>query len=212
MVEQQLRGRGITDQRVLESMGRIPREAFVEDDVRPRAYDDHALAIEQGQSISQPYMVARMTELLDPKPGDRILELGTGSGYQAAVLADLGASVISLERHAPLARQARQRIEALGLGHLVMIETADGSLGDPARGPYDGIVVTAAAPSVPQALRDQLTNGGRLVIPVGARERQTLTLVVRHGDSWQDSTHGYCVFVPLIGPGGFPPQDEPLGA
>jgi protein-L-isoaspartate(D-aspartate) O-methyltransferase len=204
MVEQQLRDRGIRDERVLAAMGSIPRERFIDEGIRSRAYADEAVPIDAGQTISQPWVVARMTELLAPQPGDRILELGTGSGYQAAILAKLGAHVTSLERHAVLAAKARERLDTLDLPGSVAIRTVNGSLGDPAGAPYDGIIVTAAAPSVPTELRDQLADGGRLVIPVGPRDHQILTLVERHGDDWRDTPHGAVVFVPLIGPGGFP--------
>jgi protein-L-isoaspartate(D-aspartate) O-methyltransferase len=204
MVEQQLRDRGIRDERVLAAMGSIPRERFLGPVGRARAYADEAVPIDAGQTISQPWIVARMTELLAPQPGDRILELGTGSGYQAAILAKLGAHVTSLERHAVLAATARERLDTLDLPGSVAIRTANGSLGDPGGAPYDGIIVTAAAPSIPTELREQLADGGRLVIPVGPRDHQILTLVERHGDDWRDTPQGAVVFVPLIGRGGFP--------
>jgi protein-L-isoaspartate(D-aspartate) O-methyltransferase len=205
MVEHQLRDRGVRDERVLAAMGAVPREAFVPDASRRDAYADGALPIESGQTISQPLMVAKMTERLEVEPGDRILEIGTGSGYQAAILAWLGAEVTSLERQAVLIPLARQRLAALGplLSGSVEVREADGSLGDPAGAPWDGIIVTAAAPAVPQELREQLGEGGHLVIPVGSRDRQILTVVTRHGNEWHERPDGYCVFVPLIGPGGF---------
>jgi protein-L-isoaspartate(D-aspartate) O-methyltransferase len=149
-------------------------------------------------------MVARMTELLAVRPGDRVLELGTGSGYQAAVLAWLGARVTSLERHAELANAARERLSDLGLGDRVEIRVEDGSLGDPAGAPWDGIIVTAAVPAIPVELRDQLAEGGRLVVPVGSRDEQILIRVIRRGKDWIETPHGACIFVPLVGPGGFP--------
>jgi protein-L-isoaspartate(D-aspartate) O-methyltransferase len=208
MVRDQLRGRGIRDERVLEAMSTIPRERFIDDRHRGEAYADEAVPIELGQTISQPWMVARMTELLAPRPGDRVLELGTGSGYQAAILAQLGATVTTIERHPGLAASARDRLAELGFGgDRVQVRAADGSLGDPEGAPWDGIIVTAAAPTIPTELREQLADGGRLVIPVGPRDRQVLTLVVRDGNEWRDTPHGACVFVPLIGPGGFPERE-----
>jgi protein-L-isoaspartate(D-aspartate) O-methyltransferase len=207
MVERQLRGRGILDERVLASMAAIPRDRFVPPGILSHAYSDDALPIEAGQSISQPYIVARMTELLEPRPGMRVLEVGTGSGYQAAVLAQLGCGVISVERHAELADAARDRLTALGLAERVRIEVGDGSVGRPEDAPFDGIVVTAAAPRVPLPLTEQLADGGRLVVPVGPRERQELVLVIRHGETLERHDCGGCVFVPLVGASGFSEEE-----
>jgi protein-L-isoaspartate(D-aspartate) O-methyltransferase len=205
MVARQLRARGIADERVLLAMSQMPREEFVRPSERGLAYADEALPIEAGQTISQPYMVARMTELLAPRAGDRILEVGTGSGYQAAILALLGASVLTIERQAELAALARARLTRLGLGGAVEVRVGDGSVGDRAGAPWDGIIVTAAAPSIPASLRDQLSpEGGRLVIPVGDRRRQDLLLVTRRGNEWLETNDGPCVFVPLVGAEGFP--------
>ena len=203
MVARQLRDRGITDERVLAAMGAVPREVFVPDPVRRDAYADEALPIGAGQTISQPYMVAKMTEDLAVGPGDRVLEIGTGSGYQAAILAWLGAEVTTLERQVSLIPEARANLAAVGLDAAVTIREADGSLGDPEGAPWDGIIVTAAAPAVPQALREQLRDGARLVIPVGSRDRQRLMVVTRHGDEWLDVPDSACIFVPLIGAAGF---------
>ena len=203
MVADQLRRRGIADERVLDAMGRIPRERFIGQSAQRHAYDDEALPIEAGQTISQPYIVARMTELLAPRPGDRILEIGTGSGYQAAVLADLGARVTTIERHEDLAATARERLAELGFGEAVDVRVGDGSLGLPDEGPWDGIIVTAAAPDISLALREQLADGARLVIPVGPRDRQILMVVTRRGNDWTERPDGAVVFVPLVGEGGW---------
>jgi protein-L-isoaspartate(D-aspartate) O-methyltransferase len=204
MVETQLRARGIRDERVLGAMAGLPRERFVPEQRRAIAYADEALPIPAGQTISQPWIVARMTELLAPRVGDRVLDIGTGSGYQAAILALLGARVVSIERQPELAASARARLVELGFGDQVEVRLGDGSLGDPTGAPWDGILVAAAAPAIPIPLREQLSpNGGRLVIPVGNRGRQDLLLVVRHGDTWDERNDGPVVFVPLVGEQGF---------
>jgi protein-L-isoaspartate(D-aspartate) O-methyltransferase len=208
MVTQQLHRRGIRDARVLEAMAAVPREAFVPGVPTSLAYDDRALPIDAGQTISQPYMVARMTELLRVKPANRILEIGTGSGYQAAILARLGAQVTTIERHADLAEGARERLAALGIEG-VDVRVGDGSRGDPGGGPWDGIVVTAAAPAIPHSLREQLAVGARLVIPVGPRYQQDLIVVERRGpNDWEEWSDGAVVFVPLVGEGGWS-ESEP---
>ena len=204
MVEVQLRARGIADERVLAAMQAVPRDAFVATYLRRSAYADDALPIEAGQTISQPYIVGRMTELLRVGPDDRVLDIGTGSGYQAAVLAALGCRVVSIERHASLAEAARDRLAQLGYGDRVEVRVGDGSVGDPDGAPWRGIIVAAAAPRVPDALRAQLDpDGGRLVLPVGNRDRQELIVVTRTGDTWAERRDGPVVFVPLIGEEGF---------
>ncbi len=204
MVANQLERRGIRDEHVLEAMASIPREGFVSSVLPTHAYDDRALPIDAGQTISQPYVVARMSELLAIEPGDRILEIGTGSGYQAAVLARLGARVTTIERHAELATGARERLRAAGVEG-VEVRVGDGSRGLPGGEPWDGIIVTAGAPTIPNELRDQLAVGARLVIPVGSRERQELVVIERRApNDWQEWSDGPVVFVPLVGEGGWP--------
>jgi len=204
MVERQLRGRGIADKRVLQAMGTVPRELFVEPGMRRRAYDDAALPIAFGQSISQPYVVARMVELLEPMDGQRVLDIGTGSGYGAAVLAAMGCTVVSIERHARLAEGARDRIRQAGYGDRVDVRIGDGTLGEPLGAPWPRIVVGAAAPRIPETLREQLDpDGGRLVLPVGGQFEQRLVLVVRQGSEWLEQDDGSVVFVPLIGAEGY---------
>ncbi len=203
MVEQQLRQRGIADERVLAAMDRVPRHRFVPRSERWGAYEDAPLPIGQGQTISQPYMVGRMTELLALTPRSTVLEVGTGSGYQAAVLGELAAEVWTIERHETLAAHARTLLEELGYAN-VHVVVGDGSVGLVEQAPFDGIVVTAAAPEVPEALRRQLADGGRLVIPVGDGWMQSLMLVQRSGQHYRESTVLGCRFVPLIGEGGYP--------
>jgi protein-L-isoaspartate(D-aspartate) O-methyltransferase len=204
MVESQLRARGIRDELVLSAMGELPREVFLTPDLAGDAYCDGALPIASGQSISQPYIVGLMTELLVPRPGMRVLEIGTGTGYQAAVLALIGCEVLSIERHPELAAAARARLASLAkadrrLTDRIRIEVGDGSIGWRVRAPFEGIVVTAAAPRVPEPLRRQMADGGRLVIPVGPLGDQELIQVVRRGEGFEERGFGRCVFVPLIG-------------
>ena len=209
MVTTQLRSRGVADERVLAAILAVPREAFVPPALRRAAYADDALPIEAGQTISQPYIVARMTELLAARRGDRVLEIGTGSGYQAAVLAEFGCRVVTIERHAELAESARERLARLGYGDRVEVRVGDGSVGDPGGAPWRGILVAAAAPRVPEALRGQLDrDGGRLVLPVGQPRRQELVVVVRNEDRWSEERAGRVAFVPLIGEAGFAGEER----
>lgn len=203
MVSSQLEGRGIRDARVLEALRRVPRHLFVPESSRRSAYDDTPLPIGQGQTISQPYMVALMTEALHPRPGARVLEVGTGSGYQAAVLAELGCEVHTVECIPELAEGARRRLRSLGYEG-VHVHPADGSLGWSAQAPYAAVLVTAGGPRVPEPLREQLAgNGGVLVIPVGDRLVQTLLRVTRRGDRCREEDLGGCRFVPLVGEEGW---------
>ncbi len=198
-----LRQRGITDQRVLDAMDVVPREEFVPASLQSQAYEDSALPIYERQTISQPFTVAFMTQALRIRPGDRVLEIGTGSGYQAAILAVLGATVISIERHARLSAQARERLQRLG--YAVTCRVGDGTIGYRGGAPYDAIIVTAGAPDVPEALARQLAIGGRMAVPVGDARNQTLYLVTRTDEErWAAEDLGGFAFVPLIGVEGWP--------
>jgi len=198
MVEEQLVRRGITDARVLEAMRKVPRHLFVEEALRDRAYGDHPLPIGEGQTISQPYIVGIMTQLLHLTGTEKVLEIGSGSGYQTAVLAELARRVCSVERIASLAARARATLEAMGYTN-VWVRTADGTFGWPDEAPFDRILVSAAAPAVPEPLFDQLVEGGRMVLPVGDPFAQTLTVVDRVGGEKKISADSGCVFVKLIG-------------
>jgi protein-L-isoaspartate(D-aspartate) O-methyltransferase len=205
MVQEQLRRRGIANDRVLAAMERVPRELFVPEQVRDRAYEDAALPIGGEQTISQPYMVARICEVLALRDRDRVLDVGTGSGYQAAVLAELTAEVHTIERLPELAERAREALEAAGYSS-VRVHIGDGSKGLPEHAPFGAIAVAAAAPEVPTSLYEQLEPGGRLAVPVGGRRGQELRLVVRSPEGPAVLRSVPCRFVPLIGAEGF---DQP---
>jgi protein-L-isoaspartate(D-aspartate) O-methyltransferase len=198
MVKTQLIPRGIADPRVLAAMRKVPRHRFVPSHLWDQAYNDYPLPIGEDQTISQPYIVALMTEILEPREADKVLEIGMGSGYQAAILAELVAQVFTLDRMATLVSSARQVLESLGYQN-IKTRVGDGTEGWPEESPFDGIMVTAAAPQVPRPLTEQLALGGRLVIPVGDRYSQTLTLVRQTRDGLKYEYHGGCRFVPLIG-------------
>ncbi len=206
MVTQQLKGRDIRDERVLEAMGTVPRERFIPETHRHSAYDDHPLGIGNEQTISQPYIVALMSQALMLGPDSNVLEIGTGSGYGAAVLGQLASRVTSIERLPPLAEGARQLLADLGYSNIDVV-CADGTIGWPDAAPYDAIVVTAGGPKVPEALVDQLTEDGRLVIPVACKGGgQQLVRVVRHGHSSTREDLALVRFVPLIGEQGWDPN------
>ncbi len=202
MVETQLVSRGISDPRVLEAMRKVCRHLFVDEALMDQAYSDHPLPIADKQTISQPYIVALMTESLELKGNEKVLEIGTGSGYQAAILAELAARVFSVERLPGLAHRANQVLQKLGYRNVV-VRVADGTLGWPDEAPFDGILVTAGAPKVPQTLVDQLAVGGRLVIPVGGRISQDLILVERTVDGVRETDLGGVRFVDLVGKHGW---------
>jgi len=202
MVERQLRDRGIEDVRVLAAMGRVPREQFLPRRLQRSAYTDSALPIGAGQTISQPWVVAAICQALALRGDERVLEVGTGSGYSAAVLAELAAEVIGIERHEPLARGAATALAEIGVRN-VRVLIGDGSRGYPEEAPFEAIAVHASAPAAPRALLNQLAEGGRLVVPIATKESDDLTLLRRHGDAIERQPIAPCRFVPLIGDEGF---------
>ena len=204
MVERQLRRRGIADERVLVAMGEVPREEFVSERSRSRAYADSALPIGEGQTISQPWIVAAICQALELTGGERVLEVGSGSGYSAAVLAHLAAEVVGIERHESLAAEARRALRRLGIENVELL-VGDGSRGAHERAPFEAIAVHATAPAPPQTLLGQLANGGRLVVPIAADRADLLTVFRRSGDELLREEIGPCRFVPLIGEEGFSP-------
>ena len=204
MVETQIAARGIRDPRVLQVMREIPRHLFVDEGMWDQAYQDHPLPIGEKQTISQPYMVALMTEAAAPTPNDKVLEIGTGSGYQTAILASLCKWVYSVERIRSLAMKARKVLDQLHL-YNVSIKVGDGSEGWEEYAPYNAIIVTAGAPEVPKPLKEQLADGGRLIIPVGDRFSQVLYKIVRRGNEFLQQDLGGCRFVDLVGKYGWSP-------
>lgn len=197
MVTSQLRARGIGDERVLEAMSRVPRHEFAPERFRDQAYEDHPLPIGEGQTISQPYIVAIMLQALKLSPSDKVMEVGTGSGYVTALLAELTGGVMSIERHASLAESARWLLETLGYEN-VKVVTGDGWRGCPEAAPYNAIVVSAAAPEMPRALVAQLAEGGRMIIPVGGGDSQQLQLMSKQNGQLTVELHEMCRFVPLV--------------
>jgi protein-L-isoaspartate(D-aspartate) O-methyltransferase len=202
MVTDQLQARGVSDERVLDAFRRIPRDEFVDPALAAEAYSDRALPISHGQTISQPYMVGVMTQYLAPSSTHRVLEVGTGSGYQAAILSLLAGHVYTIERHAKLTQRAQATHRRLGLTN-ISYRVGDGSIGWNAHAPYDGILVTAGAPRIPSALLKQLGDSGRIVVPTGSRGSQILTIVTRRGEAYDQETAVPCVFVPLLGEEGW---------
>jgi protein-L-isoaspartate(D-aspartate) O-methyltransferase len=198
MVEEQLVGRGVSDPRVIAVMATLERHRFVDEALRDRAYDDKPLPIGERQTISQPYMVALMTQALELRGGERVLEIGTGCGYQTAVLAELAATVFSIERLSVLATRARDVLDELGY-HNVAIRVGDGTLGWKEEGPFDAIVVTAGTPQVPRPLVEQLASPGRLVFPIGEEDLQTLVRIRKDTDGLREEYFGDCRFVKLVG-------------
>ncbi len=198
MIQDQIVARSISDRKVIEALRRVPRHLFVGEGFRDRAYGDYPLPIGEGQTVSQPYMVALMTQALALQGHEKVLEIGTGSGYQTAVLAEIVPRVFSVERLTPLARRARQLLDELGY-HGVTIRTSDGTRGWAEEAPFDAIIVTAGAPDVPEKIPEQLGEGGRMVIPVGDAQSQSLLRITRHDGEFIRETLGGCVFVKLIG-------------
>ncbi len=202
MVDEQLVSRKISDPRVLAAMRTVPRHEFVRESDRAEAYDDHPLSIEEGQTISQPYIVALMVEAAQLGATDRVLEIGTGSGYAAAIAGECAAEVVTVERHPSLGESAAKRLQRLGFDQ-VHVVIGDGSLGYPEKAPYDAIIVTCAAPEPPEALLRQLADNGRLIVPVGERDWQELLRVTKQGDAFHREFLGSVRFVPLLGKEGF---------
>ena len=199
---EELASRGIRDQRVLQAFETVPRHLFIDTALSNRAYEDTALPIEMGQTISQPFTVAKQTELMEVEPGDKVLEIGTGSGYQAAILCEMGAKVFSIERHHLLYDRSREILNKLG--YRPTLKCGDGTLGWAAYAPYMSIVVTAGAPIIPETLKSQLDMGGRLVVPVGDEEKQIMYRVTRLGeDDFEEEKFSIFKFVPLIGKQGW---------
>ncbi len=198
MVDEHLVGRGVTDPRVVAAMRRVPRHRFVQEALRTRAYGDHPLPIGEEQTISQPFIVGLMTSLLELTGREKILEVGTGSGYQTAVLAELARRVCSIERLPRLAERARANLESLGYDN-VWVRVGNGTLGWPDEAPFDRIIVTAGGPSIPPPLVQQLADGGRMVLPVGRADNQVLTVVDNVGGEIRQREHGECKFVKLVG-------------
>ena len=212
MVEHDLAGRGIVDEKVLEALGRVPREAFLPEALREFAYHDTPLPVAEGQSITQPFIVALMVEALQLEGGERVLEIGTGTGYAAAVLAEIAGEVVSIERHALLADAAREVLDRTGYGSVHVVH-GDGTRGWPPRAPYDAIVVAAGGPAVPASLQAQLAIGGRLVIPVGPAHDQVLVRITRTAeDTLEEERLEHVRFVPLVGEEGWSDPETALAS
>ena len=204
MVEEQLRRRGIRDERVLTAMAKVPRDAFVAAEDAPNAYGDSPLPIGAGQTISQPYIVAAMLEQLELRPQNRVLEVGTGTGYEAAILGELTAEVWTIERQPELAETSRSILQRLGCANVHVVQ-GDGSRGLPGQAPFDKILVAAAAPRIPEMLIEQLADGGKMIVPVGTRQEQQLQLIRKTGDQVTVTPRDLCRFVPLVGEQGWEP-------